>query len=66
VFGHAPAVSLVHGGLECAGISWKGGGLDTVSLGPTIENPHSPAERVFIPSLKRLRSLLAAVLEDYR
>ena len=66
VFGQAPAVSVVHGGLECASISRKGGGLDTVSLGPTIENPHSPAERVFIPSLKRLRSLLAAVLEDYR
>lgn len=66
VFGHAPAVSVIHGGLECAGISRKGGGLDTVSIGPTLQNPHSPAERVFIPSVKKVRDLLVAVLEDYR
>lgn len=66
VFGQAPIVSIVHGGLECGDISRKGGGLDTVSIGPTIENPHSPGERVSIPSIKRVRDLLVAVLADYR
>jgi di/tripeptidase len=33
-------------------------------VGPTIENVHSPAERLFIPSVARTMDLLIATLEE--
>ena len=54
VTGTEPKVELAHGGLECGIISDRCGGLDTISLGPTIQNLHSPEERLFIPSLPKI------------
>jgi dipeptidase D len=34
-----------------------------ISLGATIENPHSPAERLYIPSVERVWRYLVAFLE---
>ena len=65
LFGKPPIVSVVHGGLECGDISRKCPGLDILSLGPTLENAHSPTERVNLPSIKKLRDLLVAVLAEY-
>jgi len=60
-----PKVELTHGGLECGIISDRCGGLDTISMGPTIKDLHSPDERLFVPSLAKtwefLRSLLTVV-----
>jgi len=61
-FGHQPEVHLTHGGLECGIISDRCGGLDTISLGPTILNPHSPDERLYIPSVANVWQLLTALL----
>jgi dipeptidase D len=58
-----PQVKLVHAGLECGIISQRCGGLDTISLGPTIENPHSPDERLYLPSLPRVWNLLKELLD---
>ena len=60
--GKAPIVELTHGGLECGIISDRCGGLDCISLGPTVENPHSPGERLHVPSLAGTWDLLKAVL----
>ena len=46
-----PKVELTHGGLECGIISDRCGGLDTISMGPTIKDLHSPDERLYAPSL---------------
>ena len=46
-----PKVELTHGGLECGIISDRCGGLDTISMGPTIKDLHSPEERLYVPSL---------------
>ncbi|MBL8079519.1 MAG: aminoacyl-histidine dipeptidase [Anaerolineales bacterium] len=61
-FGVVPKVELSHGGLECGIISDRCGGLDTISLGPTIENPHSPDERLYVPSLQKTWKFLVALL----
>jgi dipeptidase D len=53
VTGQAPKIQVVHAGLECGIIGEKFGDMDMISLGPTIENPHSPSERVNIPSVER-------------
>ena len=55
-------IELTHGGLECGIISDRCSGLDTISLGPTIQNLHSPEERLLIPSLLNTWKFLTALL----
>jgi dipeptidase D len=57
-----PKVELTHGGLECGIISDRCGRLDTISLGPTIQNLHSPEERLLVPSLPNTWKFLKALL----
>jgi dipeptidase D len=64
LFGTSPDVRMIHAGLECGTIGAIYGGLDMVSLGATIENPHSPAERLNIPSLARVWRYLVSFLES--
>lgn len=63
VFGETPAVKAVHAGLECGIILEKYPEMDMVSFGPIIEHPHSPDERVNIPSVDKFYTLLKAVVE---
>ena len=46
-----PKVELTHGRLECGIICNRCGGLDTIPMGTTIKDLHSPDEQLFIPSL---------------
>ncbi|MFN8383513.1 MAG: beta-Ala-His dipeptidase [Anaerolineales bacterium] len=55
-------VELSHGGLECGIISDRCGGLDTISMGPTIRHLHSPEEKLFVPSLQKTWNFLNALL----
>ncbi len=61
-FAADPTVEAIHAGLECGVIGSKLGGLDMLSIGPTIEAPHSPDERLHVPSVDRLYRLLARLL----
>jgi len=38
--------------------------MDMISFGPTIKGPHSPDERVDIPSVKKFWDLLLRILEE--
>ncbi len=62
-FGKEPVVKAIHAGLECGLIGEKYPGMDMVSLGPQIEFPHSPDERVRIGSVAEFYHLLGATLE---
>ena len=64
LFGEPPIVTAVHAGLETAVIGGKVAGLDMLSLGPQIEFPHSPDERVSIPTVERFWQLLVAVVDE--
>ncbi|MDI9395605.1 MAG: aminoacyl-histidine dipeptidase [Euryarchaeota archaeon] len=64
-FGKDPEISVVHAGLECGVIGSKYEGMDMISFGPTIKDPHSPAERVFIPSIEKVWILLEKLLKSY-
>jgi dipeptidase D len=65
LFGEPPVVAGVHAGLETAVISSKvSGPLDMLALGPQIEFPHSPDERVSIPTVERFWKLLAALVDE--
>jgi len=63
-FGERPIITAVHAGLETAVIGSKVPGLDMLSFGPQIEFPHSPDERVSIPTVERFWKLLVAFVDD--
>jgi dipeptidase D len=46
-----PEVKVVHAGIEPAVIGEKFPGIEMISLGASIENPHSPQERLNIASV---------------
>jgi dipeptidase D len=64
LFGEQPVVTAVHAGLETAVIGEKVPNLDMLSFGPQIEFPHSPDERLSIPTAQRFWSLLVALVDD--
>jgi dipeptidase D len=64
LFGEAPIITAVHAGLESAVIGAKTSGLDMLSFGPQIESPHSPDERVSIPTVERFWRLLVGLVDD--
>ncbi len=64
LFGKDPVIQVIHAGLECAIIGALYPGMQMISLGPTIRDPHSPSERLHIPSVGRVWQFLRALLED--
>ena len=62
VHGREPAVGAIHAGLECGIIGEKIPGMDMISIGPQIEFPHSPAERVRVPSVAAFWEVLRQTL----
>lgn len=64
LFGHKPKLEVIHAGLECGLFKKFYPELDMVSIGPTIENAHSPDEQVSIPSVQRYWQLLTNILSD--
>ena len=61
--GREPTVCVIHGGLECGLISSKVPGIDCISVGPDMEEIHTPAERLNIPSTRRIYDYVKALLE---
>ncbi len=65
VLGEEPIVTAVHAGLESAVIGDKvSQDLDMLSFGPQIEFPHSPDERVSVPTVERFWRLLVGVVDE--
>jgi len=63
VFGKAAKLIAMHAGLECGVIGEKYPGMQMISFGPTIVDPHSPNERVQISTVETFWKLLKAALE---
>jgi len=64
LFGSEVKVEAIHAGLECGLIGNLHPGMEMLSLGPTIKNPHSPDERMYLPSLPKVYSLLTHILSE--
>ncbi|MGD0553089.1 MAG: aminoacyl-histidine dipeptidase [Sedimentisphaerales bacterium] len=60
-----PEVKVVHAGLEPAVIGEKIPGIEMISIGPTIKNPHSPQERVDIASVDAVWEFLIELLPSF-
>jgi dipeptidase D len=66
LFDAAPTVQVMHAGLECGVIGDRCPGMDMISLGPTMENPHSPSERLYLPSVEKVWQLMVALLASFK
>lgn len=64
LFGEPAKLIAMHAGLECGVIGEKYPGMQMVSFGPTIVDPHSPNERVQISSVEGFWNYLKSVLES--
>ncbi len=65
LYGKEPEVKAIHAGLECGIINDRvGGGVDTISFGPTIIGPHSPDERVAVDSVEKFYKYLTEIVKS--
>jgi dipeptidase D len=53
----------VHAGLECGIIGEKFPGMDMISFGPTMKNPHSPEEHVHVGSVGKFWKFLTTAID---
>ena len=63
-FGTKPHVSAIHAGLECGLLGGVYKNWDMISFGPTICFPHSPDEKVNVPSVKKFWDFLVETLKN--
>ncbi len=42
------------------------GGMEMISIGPTIKYPHSPDEKIYIPSIEKVWAFMEKLLKSYR
>ena len=64
LFGNEPKVEIIHAGLECGIIGSKNEGMDMVSFGPTIKNPHTPDERLEIATVGKVWTFCVELLKE--
>ncbi len=64
MFGKTPEIKAIHAGLECGLLGGVYPGLDMISFGPTIKYPHSPDEKVLIPTVKKFFDFLCETLKQ--
>jgi len=66
LYGKDPHVEAIHAGLECGLIGAKFSDMDMISFGPTIKNPHSPQEKLHLPSVMKIWDFTKALLKAIR
>ena len=61
-----PVIEAIHAGLECGLIGDMYPGMDMISIGPTIKHPHTPEERLYLPSLEPFRDFMVELLKSFK
>ena len=62
VFGAEPVVEVIHAGLECALFRVTYPDMEMIAIGPTLQDVHSPRERLHLPSVAKVWDLLVEFL----
>ena len=65
LYGKEPKIKAIHAGLECGILEGKNPGMDMISFGPTIQNAHSPDEKVNIETVAKFYDLLKGILKEF-
>jgi len=63
-YGKIPEVKAIHAGLECGLLGDVYPNWDMISFGPTIRHPHSPDEKVNVPSVQKFWDFLVETLKN--
>lgn len=63
-YGKVPEITAIHAGLECGILGAAYPNWDMISFGPTIRYPHSPDEKVNIPSVEKFYDFLLETLKN--
>ena len=63
-FGKVPEVKAIHDGLECGILGGAYPHWDMISFGPTMRFPHSPDEKVLIPTVEKFWDFLTETLKN--
>ena len=58
-------MEVIHAGLECGLIGDKVPGMEMISIGPNLSYPHSPDEKLNVPSVGRVYAFLTALIASY-
>ncbi len=66
LFGKDAHVEAIHAGLECGIIGDKKEGMDMISFGPTLKNPHSPDEKIHVESIGKIWEFLVELLKSLK
>lgn len=66
MYGKEPIIEAIHAGIECGIIASKIPGLECVSIGPDIQDIHTPTERISISSVKRTWEYIIEVLKHLK
>jgi dipeptidase D len=64
LYGKDPEVKAIHAGLECGIIGEKVQGMDMISFGPTMEDVHSPDEKIYIDTVDKFWKFLLGILKN--
>ena len=64
LYGKDITVETIHAGLECGVFTSRIPGLDAISIGPSMEDIHTPSERLDAASFAVTYEFLKAVLEE--
>lgn len=63
LFGTEPKIIGIHAGLECGLFAVRYPHLDMISMGPTMRGVHSPDERLLIPTVEKVWTLVKEILK---
>lgn len=63
-YGVVPEIKAIHAGLECGILGGTYPKWDMISFGPTIRFPHSPDEKVNVPSVAKFWDFLVETLQN--
>ena len=64
LYGKKPSVKVMHAGLECGIIQETYPNMDMISIGPDLQFPHSPDERINIASVQKVWDFIVATLAN--
>ncbi|HEX9972666.1 MAG TPA: aminoacyl-histidine dipeptidase [bacterium] len=66
MYGKKPIVEIIHAGLECGIIGDRNPGMDMISLGPDLKNPHSPDEKINVVAVGKVWDFLVELLKELK
>ena len=63
-YGKIPEIKAIHAGLECGILGGAYPNWDMISFGPTIRFPHSPDEKVNVPTVEKFYDFLVELIRN--